>query len=194
MKHCSASVLDTIIYYYLHGHGQPLLFIHGHRSDALRWKGIILFLGQKFKVYAPDLPGFGQSPEFKKRRHTMENYALYMNELVKKLKLKDYILFGGSMGGIIALKMLIQNPKIKPSKLILAGTPYDKKYYKVSPFNRILLSLEKHKKFYLPLIGKVINNDFWLYRLLYLSFPPKARKKEIIEYEMKQWRVMPTKI
>lgn len=190
MKKHSVKILDTTVYYYTHGQGRPLLFIHGHRSDALRWKGIILFLGKKFKVYAPDLPGFGQSPEFKNHQHTMKNYAKYMNELVNSLNLKNYFLFGGSMGGIIALEMLFQKPKLLPAKLILVGTPYDKKYWRISLKNRFLLYLGKNLKIFLPWVGKVINNDFLLYHLLRLSFPQEARKKEIIKYEMKQWRVM----
>lgn len=194
MKLNCAEVLGTTIYYYTRGKGKPLLFIHGHRSDALRWKGVILFLGKKFKVYAPDLPGFGQSPEFKNRCHSMRNYAKYMNEFVKILNLKNYFLFGGSMGGIIALKMLMQKPKIQPKKLILAGTPYDKKYWKISFLNKMLLFLGKNSKLFLPIAEGIINNDFLLYHLLYLSFPEETKKRKIIEYEMRQWRVMSVRI
>lgn len=194
MKLQSLRVLETKIFYYTHGQGKPLLFLHGHRSDALRWKGAILFLGKKFKVYAPDLPGFGQSPGFKNRRHTMANYAQYMNELIKLLNLKDYTLFGGSMGGIIALKMLLKKPKVKPAKLILFGTPYDKKYWKLSLLDEFLLFLWKNSKIFLPLSEMIIKSNFILSRLLYLTFPKEARKREIIEYEMKQWRVMSMKV
>ena len=194
MEQQSAKVFDTKINYYTHGQGQSLLFIHGHRSDALRWKGIILFLGKKFKVYAPDLPGFGQSPEFKNQPNTMSSYAKYMNEFIKKLNLKNYILFGGSMGGIIALKMLIQKLKTPPAKLVLAGTPYDKKYWTISFLNKLFFFLGKNSKFFIPLAEKIINNDFLLYYLLYFAFPKEARKKEIIKYEIKQWRVMSAKV
>ena len=194
MDQQSAKVFDTKINYYTHGQGQSLLFIHGHRSDALRWKGIILFLGKKFKVYAPDLPGFGQSPEFKNQPNTMSSYAKYMNEFVKKLNLKNYILFGGSMGGIIALKMLIQKSKTPPVKLVLAGTPYDKKYWAIPFLNKTFFFFVKSSKLFIPLAEKIINNDFLLYYLLYFTFPKEARKKEIIKYEIKQWRVMSIKI
>lgn len=193
MRQDSIEILDTTIYYYTHGRSKPLLFIHGHRSDALRWKGIILFLGKKFKVYAPDLPGFGQSPTLT-RPHTMANYAFYLNKFVEKLNLRNYILFGGSMGGIIALKMLLQRPKVQPSKLILFGTPYDKKYWQIPVLDKILLILGKNSRIFLPLAEMIVNSDFLLSRLLYLSLPKEVRKKEIIEYEMRQWRVMPMRI
>ena len=191
MKLHSARVLDTTIYFYLHGRGKPLLFLHGHRSDALRWKGIILFLGKKFKVYAPDLPGFGKSPPFINKKHSMENYALYLNELVSLLDLKNYYLFGGSMGGIIALKMLLRQPKIWPQKLILVGTPYDRQYWKIPLWGKLCLFLGRKIPSLLNLGQKIVNCDPLFSRLLSLSFPKEARKKEIIEYEKKQWRVMP---
>lgn len=193
MKKNSLEILKTTIFYYTHGKGRPLLFLHGHRSDALRWRGAILFLGKKFKVYAPDLPGFGQSPELK-IAHTMENYAQYMNLFVEKLNLRNYTLFGGSMGGIIALKMLLKEPRIQPAKLILFGTPYDKKYWKLSLLDEFLFFLWKNSKMFLPLSQMIVKSNFILSRLLYLAFPKEARKKEIIEYEMKQWRVMPMRI
>lgn len=194
MEQNSLKVFDTIIHYYTYGQGRPLLFIHGHRSDALRWKGLVSFLGQKFKVYAPDLPGFGRSPEFKNRRHTMVNYAEYLNEFVKFLNLKNYILFGGSMGGIIALKMLLQKPKLQPARLILLGTPYDKKCWKLSFLDEIVIFVGKRARLLIPLAKKVINSDFLFFHLLWFCFPKQARKKEIIEYEMKQWRVMSVNI
>jgi len=190
----SLKVFDTKIFFWIHGEGKPLLFIHGHRSDALRWRGVILFLGKKFKVYAPDLPGFGKSPPFKNKKHSMENYAFYLNEFVRILNLKDYHLFGGSMGGIIALNMVLLNPKIKPTKLVLVGTPYDKKFWKMSLTKKLGLFFLDKLPFLLNLGQKIINNDFLLYHLLYIFFPQKARRREIIEYEMKQWRVMPIRI
>jgi len=193
MKCRSLKVFDTVINYYLSGQGKPLLFIHGHRSDALRWKKVILFLSKRFKVYAPDLPGFGLSAELKKPA-TMKNYADYLNEFVRKLKLKNYVLFGGSMGGVIALKMIFQKPKIMPQKLILFGTPYDKKYWRLSSIDKIFIFVVKRTKVFIPLMEKLINNDFLFYHLLWLCFPKKARKKEIINYEIQQWRKMSAKI
>lgn len=193
MKRNFIDVFDTRICYYTQGKGRPLVFIHGHRSDALRWKGITQFLSQKFKVYAPDLPGFGSSPELKKQ-HTMENYALYINQLVEKLLLKDYVLFAGSMGGIVGLKMLIQKPKLTPARLVLAGTPYDIKYLKISLRNKIFIFLAKNLDFSLAISKKIINSDFLLYWLLYFSFPQEDRKRQIVEYEMRQWRVMSMEI
>lgn len=193
MKLKSVKIFDTKISYYTYGRGRPFLFIHGHRADAQRCRGAILFFGQKFKVYAPDLPGFGRSPALKKP-HTMDNYGYYLNKFVEKLNLKNYLLFGVSMGGVIVLKMMLQKPKILPAKLILVGTPYDKKYWKIPFSHKMILALGNKARFFLPLFEAIVKNDFLLYHLLYLSFPQEARKKAVIEYEMKQWRVMPIKI
>lgn len=197
LKEHTIKVNDAQIYYYTYGEGSPLLFIHGHRSDTLRWGNIILYLGEKFKVYSPDLPGFGKSPPLKGGWHTMIRYAQYLVAFTQKVGLTDYVLVGGSMGGIIALYML-KNPDVHVRKLLLLGTPYDKAYFRIGKKTRRLLSLGLKTavkgKIATIIADFIIGTDFLFYRLLKRSFPPDARKEEIIKYEMRQWRVMPAKI
>jgi pimeloyl-ACP methyl ester carboxylesterase len=42
------------------GDGPPLLFLHGAGGIAA-WEGVLPLLSSKYHVYAPLLPGFGQS-------------------------------------------------------------------------------------------------------------------------------------
>src|SRR4030042_4479211 len=50
-----------VIHYYTAGQGEPLLVIHGGAGDASTWKKNIAALAENYLVYAPDLPGFGES-------------------------------------------------------------------------------------------------------------------------------------
>lgn len=197
LKEHTIKVNGAPIHYYTYGEGSPLLFIHGHRSDTLRWENIILYLGEKFKVYSPDLPGFGKSPPLQRGWHTMARYAQYLTIFTKKVGLTNYVLVGGSMGGIIALHML-KNPKNSIRKLLLLGTPYDKAYFRIGKKTRRLLSLTLKMavkgKIATMIADLIIGTDFLFYRLLKRSLPPPARKEEVIKYEMRQWRVMPAKI
>lgn len=197
LKENTIKVKEAQIHYYTYGEGSPLLFIHGHRSDTLRWGDIILYLGERFKVYSPDLPGFGKSPPFKHGWHTMARYAQYLTSFTKKIGLANYVLVGGSMGGIIALHML-KSPGIRVRKLLLLGVPYDKAYFRIGKKTRRLVSLilkmAVKGKIATMIADLVIGTDFLFYRLLKRSFPPPDRKEEVIKYEMRQWRVMPAKI
>ncbi len=39
----------------------PLVLLHGYPTDAFLWRNCIPNLSKQFQVYAPDLPGHGQS-------------------------------------------------------------------------------------------------------------------------------------
>jgi len=197
LKENTIKVKDARVHYYTYGSGPPLLFIHGHRSDTLRWENIILYLGEKFKVYSPDLPGFGKSPPLKRGWHTMPRYAQYLEVFTKKVGLTNYVLVGGSMGGIIALHML-KNPRVRIRKLLLLGTPYDKTYFRAGKKTRrlasLILKMAVKGEIVTMIADLIIGTDFLFYRLLKRSFPPSDRKEEVIKYEMRQWRIMPAKI
>lgn len=196
LKEKLVKIKDAQIHYYTYGSGPPLLFIHGHRSDSLRWENIILYLGRYFRVYSPDLPGFGKSPPLR-GWHTMARYSQVLAAFTKRMKLSNFVLVGGSMGGIIALEML-KKYQVGVRKLLLLGTPYDRAYFQIGRKTRRLIRLALKIAIKSKIITKVadfvIGTDFLFYRLLRKSLPVSARKKEIIKYEMRQWRVMPARI
>jgi pimeloyl-ACP methyl ester carboxylesterase len=87
---------------------KTIIFLHGWRSEAKVWFGMITELQQKLPQYnylAIDLPGFGSSPTpnfaFK-----MKDYAILVNDLVSKLKLEEVILVGHSFGGRTVIKLV----------------------------------------------------------------------------------------
>lgn len=72
-------------------------------------------------VYAPDLPGFGESgmPE---RPLTLSDYALFLDEYLKKNHIAQPIFIGHSFGGRVSLTYNQLHPK-SVRALILSGTP-----------------------------------------------------------------------
>ena len=182
------------IYYYTFGSGPTLLFIHGHRSDALRYQGLLQSLSDYVSVIAPDLPGCGQTPPYQNAPHTMQKYAQTLKEFIEKLELKNLILMGGSMGGIICLRLypLIKN---RVSKNILIATPADSSFF--TPATKKKAALAKFlapfllKTRLIPwLIQKIINNDFLMRFIQEKTLPEYANNREVIEFEIKQWRAM----
>ncbi len=104
--------------YYDEGEGQPILLIHGWMYSKIIFIIIIKrLLKDGFRVIAPDMPGFGNSEEFDDV-HSPENYSEFLDRFVSKLGIKKFVLFGPSMGGIIALNYIIKH-KEKVQKLIV---------------------------------------------------------------------------
>jgi pimeloyl-ACP methyl ester carboxylesterase len=89
--------------YYEGGSGAPLVFLHG--AGGLEAKDPFLAaLAEKYRVIAPLLPGYGDSEEAPGLRDMLD-ITLHTLDVVDALGLKDPILAGHSMGGMIAAEM-----------------------------------------------------------------------------------------
>jgi pimeloyl-ACP methyl ester carboxylesterase len=90
------------------GSGQPLVFLHGaggmEAADPFLDR-----MAQTFHVYAPFLPGYGDSEECPELRDMLD-ITLHTWDVVEALGLKDPILVGHSMGGMIAAEMAALAP------------------------------------------------------------------------------------
>lgn len=96
-----------------------LLFLHGLSSNANAWSKNIKELQNNYTCVALDLPGFGKST-IVSAAYTPSYYAEIGHKIIKKLKLKNVVLIGHSMGGQASIKLALNYPKdIK--KLILVA-------------------------------------------------------------------------
>jgi pimeloyl-ACP methyl ester carboxylesterase len=96
---------------------QTIVFIHGLSSNADAWSRNIESLKEKYTCVALDLPGFGKSSKVAPA-YTPTYYAEIVVKLIDKLKLKNVIVAGHSMGGQAAIKLALNHPK-KLKQLIL---------------------------------------------------------------------------
>lgn len=94
--------------YYEGGQGQPLVFLHGAGGLDLDM-GFLNALAEKFHVYAPLVPGYGDSQECPELRDMLD-FTLHTWDVIGALGLKDPILAGFSMGGMIASEMAAVAP------------------------------------------------------------------------------------
>jgi pimeloyl-ACP methyl ester carboxylesterase len=94
--------------YYEGGSGRPLVFLHGAGGLDMDL-GFLDALAQKFHVYAPLVPGYGDSEECSELRDMLD-FTLHTWDVVERLGLKDPILTGHSMGGMIASEMAAVAP------------------------------------------------------------------------------------
>jgi len=85
------------------GSGQPLVFLHG-AGGVTADDPFLAKLSENFHVHAPMLPGYGDSEECHELRDMLD-ITLHYWDVVEALGLKDAILVGHSMGGMIAAEM-----------------------------------------------------------------------------------------
>ena len=94
------------------GQGPPLLLLHAGIADRRMWEDVTPMLAERFRVLAPDLRGFGETPL--PDGHFV--YAADAAALLEGLGIERAHVVGVSLGGHIALDLALAHP---PAGLIL---------------------------------------------------------------------------
>jgi pimeloyl-ACP methyl ester carboxylesterase len=90
------------------GTGQPLVYLHG-AGGITPDDPLLAALSARFHVFAPFLPGYGESDECGELRDMLD-FTLHTWDVVEALGVADPILVGHSMGGMIAAEMAAVAP------------------------------------------------------------------------------------
>lgn len=133
------NVKSIDINYIQYGEGSDVVLLHGWGQNIEMMKPLGDKLSNNHRITIIDLPGFGDTPE-PKEELTIYDYNEILEELVKKLKLKNPSLIGHSFGGRIAM---IYSSKNKVEKLVLFGSPCIARQPKLSLKVRILKFMKK---------------------------------------------------
>ena len=109
----------------IQGNGFPILCLHGHPGSGEAMSVFTEPLTSEdarpaqFKTYAPDLRGYGRSRTsyaFEMTRHLDD-----LEELIAQYQIKQSLVLGWSLGGILAMELALRRPDIVKG-LILVGT------------------------------------------------------------------------
>ncbi|MEM6864037.1 MAG: alpha/beta hydrolase [Bacteroidota bacterium] len=99
-----------------------LIFIHGSPGSWDAYKAYLAdtSLTSKFRVIAPDRPGFGKS-DFR-RSASLQEQSYWLNQLFQQIDNgKPTTLIGHSYGGPLVVKMALEAPNRYKNLVILAG-------------------------------------------------------------------------
>lgn len=111
---------DFTLHFQERGTGPILLLIHGFPFSSQMWNRQLDPLGQHFRVLAPDLPGFGDSP-LADNDYSVERYAEDCIAVLDALDILEPVAISGlSMGGYIALAIARLFPERLGSLLLLS--------------------------------------------------------------------------
>ncbi len=89
------------------------LLLHGLGDEADTWRHLIEPLSQRWRVIAPDLPGFGRSDQ-PRRAYTLDFLRGCLFELLEVLAVPEVLLVGHSLGGMLAHGMLLEQTETRP--------------------------------------------------------------------------------
>lgn len=100
------------------GSGPALVFLHGAGGIAA-WEGVLPLLARDHQVFAPLLPGYGNSTGLEALEDQWDLF-LHCFDVIEALGIDRPILVGESMGGWIAAEMAALRPR-EIGKLVLAA-------------------------------------------------------------------------
>lgn len=115
---------DNRIHYLHRGKGkETIIFLHGIMVNANIWKRYIDHFSEKYTVYAPDFLGHGLSA--KKEDLHIEDLVGQIRDFIIKNKIKNPILVGHSLGGLVASIYASLYPDSVSRTILISSGEYD---------------------------------------------------------------------
>lgn len=126
--------------------GPNVLMVHGFASSGRMWHDAMHALATDYRVWAIDLPGFGESQTPDEQWCSISNWSALVREFAHQLELVRPLVVGHSMGGMIAIDLVATAPD-QVSGLVLmnpvvSGRTYlDLRLLAQSPFGPLMRQL-----------------------------------------------------
>ncbi|KAJ5146917.1 hypothetical protein N7526_000269 [Penicillium atrosanguineum] len=87
-----------------------ILLLHGFPSSSHQYRNLIPILGAKYRVIAPDLPGFGFTETPSTYKYTFDNLAITMTEFLDELSITKFSIYIFDYGAPTGLRLALQRP------------------------------------------------------------------------------------
>ncbi len=98
---------------------RPAILLHGLADTCRTWNHIAPVLARDRRVYALDLPGHGDSSRYDST-YDVHWYGELVAEWIRSLDIPDFDLIGHSLGGGIAMRVLLEQPA-RAHRLVLVA-------------------------------------------------------------------------
>ena len=131
-----------------------VLLLHGFPTSSQMFRNLIPQLADRYRVVAPDYPGFGHSsmPPRDKFAYTFDNLAEVIEKFTEKLELKTYALYVQDYGAPIGYRLAVKHPERVTAIVVQNGNAYD----------------------------EGLDNDFWKPIKAYWKEPASKEKREAL--------------
>jgi len=101
--------------------GTPLLCIHQTAGSGRVFERFLALAGRDRSVYAPDLPGFGESDP-PPTRPTVADYAGAIGDFLDTMRFRQIDILGYQAGALVAAEMAVARPK-QIRRVVMVSVP-----------------------------------------------------------------------
>src|SRR5437870_6734957 len=143
-----------------------ILLLHGFPTSSQMFRNLIPALADKYRVVAPDYPGYGHSsmPSRDKFAYTFDNLAKVIDEFTEKVGLTKFALYVQDYGAPVGYRLAVQNPERITAIVVQNGNAY----------------------------VEGLDNDFWKPIKAYWQEPNSKEKRDALRvaltYETTKWQ------
>ncbi|MDY3559230.1 alpha/beta hydrolase [Gemmata sp. JC673] len=129
VQHKTVKVGDLDIFYREAGpkDAPAVLLLHGFPTSSQMFRNLIPALGDKYRVVAPDYPGYGHSsmPPRDKFAYTFDNLAKVIDEFTEKVELNKYALYVQDYGAPVGYRLASAHPERITAIVVQNGNAYE---------------------------------------------------------------------
>jgi len=129
VAHRTLKVRDLDIFYREAGpqDAPALLLLHGFPTSSQMFRNLIPLLADRYRVLAPDYPGFGHSsmPPRDRFAYTFDNLAGVVDEFSEVLGLSKYALYVQDYGAPVGYRIASKHPDRVTAIVVQNGNAYD---------------------------------------------------------------------
>ena len=102
---------------------EPVVFLHGNLETGEVWYGWVPRMGQQFRLFRPDLPGYGRSAAPANFEWTLPNLAKVVANFLDAIGIQSAHIIGAKTGGAIAMQFAAAYPQ-RTRTLVVASGPF----------------------------------------------------------------------
>ena len=107
--------------------GPVILLLHGFPTSSHMFRSLIPYLADKYRVIAPDYPGYGESdaPDHTKFNYSFAHYADIVDTLVQRLGAKRYAMYVMDYGAPVGYRLALKHPERVSGLIVQNGNAYE---------------------------------------------------------------------
>ena len=107
--------------------GPVVLLLHGFPTSSHMFRNLIPLLADRYRVIAPDYPGYGHSaaPDHRTFAYTFAHYADLMCELTEKLGATRYAMYVMDYGAPVGYRLALKHPERVTGLIVQNGNAYE---------------------------------------------------------------------
>src|SRR5258708_10290603 len=118
------TIENDLVHYEVLGRGRPVMFVHGWLGSWRYWLPAMQQLSTKYRTYALDLWGFGDSGKDTKR-YDFKDQVQLLHDFMEKMGIAKAALVGHALGAAICLRYASMHPDQIPRVALISPPIFD---------------------------------------------------------------------